>query len=352
MITLYKNSATGAMRKWSMEVVDEGLEVNYGKIGGSFISKVIYVEENKSGRTWEEQVDLEYDSRVNKQLDKGYVRTIEEAKVEATNSLGLKKPMLAATYSSVTIVPREVCVQYKYDGNRCIITKQNGKVFGYSRNGKKFKSIDHILEAAKDIPEGTYLDGELYAHGVPLQTLRSWIAKDQAESNNLTYVVYDMIGSEAFLKRFKALENLSLSYPITLAETSLENSVKVELELYKRLDKAIKDGYEGLMLRSPNSGYGCGKRSAGLLKVKAWKDTECTVKGIESSNDGWAILVCRFNNGRMFKVSAPGTIEDKYECFKNRDKYLGKQVTVKFANLTKDGVPFHPVAVAWRSKND
>ena len=51
-------------------------------------------------------------------------------------------------------------------------------------------------------------------------------------------------------------------------------------------------------------------------------------------------------------VSAPGNMDDKVRILTEADNYIGKSVNVKYSNITKDGVPFHPVATAFRSKHE
>ena len=81
------------------------------------------------------------------------------------------------------------------------------------------------------------------------------------------------------------------------------------------------------------------------------EDDEFLILNIEESKDGWARLVLEAHNGESFTASAPGTMGDKYEIMDNADKYIGQYVNVKFANLTKDGLPFHPIATAIRNKH-
>ena len=249
-------------------------------------------------------------------------------------------------------MPENYFLQYKYDGNRCLITKQKGQVFAYSRNGKLIDSIDHILEVAKDIPEGTTLDGELYHHGTPLQTIRSWIARNQAESNSLVYMCYDIITDDSYHKRHRTIQNLNLSHPIILAKTELITPLKLAIEpLSDRLKLAIDDGYEGLIARDAGTAkvpYADGKRSAQLIKIKEWLDSEFQVVDISASTDNWAILHMKSDNGKTFRASAPGSMADKGDVLYKKSDYIGRTVTLKYAYLTKEGIPFHPVAVAWR----
>ena len=352
-VTLYKKDVSGDIREWSVEAAPAGIIIRHGLVGGSIQEKFEDVDHGKAGRSQKEQIMSRMASRISKQRDQGYVNSIEKAmEGKATNALNLQKPMLAQPLKNSPL-PDEFILQYKYDGNRCLITKQDGKVFAYSRNGKIINSINHILEAAKDIPEGMTLDGELYCHGVPLQTLRSWISKKQAESNGLVYMCYDYMDSElGFENRALRLANLGLSLPISLALGELITPLELEIEgITERLKKAREAGYEGLIARHKDKPYEDGKRSKSLIKIKAWMDSEFLVVDIHESSDGWAILECETTKGN-FRVSAPGAIEEKTYVLLHKEEFIGKMVTVEYANLTNKGIPFHPVAIAWRESHE
>lgn len=346
MTTLYKQDVTGEIREWSIDKIEEDCYIlRWGLLGGALQEKREYVEENQSGRNLSEQMLMDMASRIGKRRDAGYVNSIKKACEPVTNAINMPKPMLAQKYNE-KLIPDSFLIQYKYDGNRCLVTKQNGKVFAYSRNGKLIKSIDHILEAARNIPEGTILDGELYCHGIPLQTLRSWIARDQADSMGLVYMCYDIMEKASQLFRRGTLMSLELNDPILYAPTfTCDDKYKIT-EYFKN---ARMDGYEGLIIRDLYTKYEDGKRSKSLIKVKEWHSAEYLVTDIIPSRDGWGILKCIDEGGREFKVSAPGTMPERTKILINRELHIGRMVTVEFANLTNDGIPFHPVAIAFRS---
>ena len=87
------------------------------------------------------------------------------------------KPMLAYPVSTKPIDYEElVFVQPKFDGVRCLIQYEaekygddsyRGKVVAYSRTGKEWKNIEHILfnlEPFFQLNPNVVLDGELYNH--------------------------------------------------------------------------------------------------------------------------------------------------------------------------------------------
>ena len=80
-----------------------------------------------------------------------------------------KKPMLAYPVSGKPIdYSKPTFIQPKLDGVRCIIqAEMDGTVIAYSRTGKEWKNIYHILKELKPFFykfPNIILDGELYNH--------------------------------------------------------------------------------------------------------------------------------------------------------------------------------------------
>ena len=351
MKTLYKKNAGGSLSEWSISgnLQTCMITINYGIHGGSMQTQTVYVRINKSGRTLKEQMLLEMRSRISTQRDKGYRDTIEEALVSSDlNKLNLHKPMLAQRYDKLGHINMiDYFRQYKYDGHRMLVTKHYGKMIAYSRNGKVINTLDHILGSI-DLSEGMTLDGEVYCHGELLQTITSWCKRKQDDTLKLRYVVYDLVNTTSLSYRLRH-DILSGLYLGPCAE--MATTWRSKEPIVSDLQKAIDNGYEGLILRNPSGKYGVGKRSRDLIKVKAALDDEFEVVDVVMSADGWGVLVCKTSNGGLFKVSAPGTIPQKHEIYENSDNYIGKMVSVQYFSETSDGIPFHPVAIRFRDKN-
>ena len=309
------------------------------------------IQLNQSGRSMEEQVRLEMKSRISRMLDKGYKPTRQEAMNSgSTNLLGLVNPMLAKPIEDVKNISfAQAFLQPKLDGHRCLITKQEGDVLAYTRKGKLITTIDPILEdIGRWLPEGYTLDGELYVHGMKLQEISSLIKRAQPGNTKLRYHFYDLVAGQPFAERFS--EMFALSQHVQTDRISLVSTMKVgSMEEVRECFKVHRSlGLEGSMLRLSGLGYEDSKRSTQLLKVKAWQDCEVTVIDVKPSKDGWAICVARLDNGKVFDVSAPGSIKDKTEVLVNKQKYIGRRLTIEYANLTNDGIPFHAAALRWQ----
>lgn len=345
---LYIRDNTGAMREWAISSVANKIIIRHGQIGGSMQYQTEVISEGKASRSMDEQVMSRMASRISKQRDKGYVSNWNKAvHLKATNTLGLPKPMLAKKIADVKNIDYEgAIVQPKFDGNRCLIYCENGINKAYTRNGKPIDSITHILQDI-EMEEGTILDGELYCHGHPLQTIVSWVKRRQEATLKLKYHVYDVIIDLPYNARSNILRQLSFGNSISPVYGTIIRDYDDLIRLFRTYRST---GYEGAILRWGDQGYEDGKRSKSLVKVKHWEDDEFEVLDVISSKDYWGVLVCGIPNGEYFTVSAPGTMGEKTEILLNKENYIGKMVTVEYANLTQDGIPFHPVAIHFRDE--
>lgn len=362
-VTLYKNHGK-TVGDWVISVLvkpsgSAELLIRYSKkVGGEYVAKTVPVSGKNIGRsnetTPQQQAVLELRSRVNKQLDKGYVRTPAEATAPATNSLGLKKPMLAQPIDKVkpeSIDWENAYAQPKLDGHRCLV---NGIM--YSRQGKEIL-LPHIREALGDyglLDKG--LDGELYVHGMMLQDIGSLVKKPRQESRQLILHVYDLMRDAPYHERLAELQELlaGVQGPI-LAHTTEVVTGRDHLDtLHKQW---LAEGYEGSILRHGLAPYQDDKRSNALLKVKDFTDTEFEVIGVERGTPNGSyevpVWVCRNPAGlteddKTFKVTAQGTMQQKHEQWLMKHTFIGRLLTVQHFGYSKGNVPLLPVALRWR----
>ena len=343
--TFYRMDASGNIREWSISAEDDTIYIEHGIHGGTMTGVEELVPRGKGGRSLDDQVMSRVASRISKQRDRGYTTNIDLAKLKPVNSLGLPQPMLAQRIEKRKDIDwRDAFTQRKYDGNRCLITRIDDDIIAYTRNGKVVESIDHITSLI-DIPDGMIVDGELYAHGVKLQTIRSWISRKQEDSKKLSYHAYDVISDKPFSERFKMLENFGDGNIVQVAPT---HHVASEEQLNTYYQIFVEDGYEGAMLRWGNAGYESSKRSKYVLKKKQVFDSEATVIGMSLSERGVPVLKLRWHNGAEFEATAPGSHEEREQCYKHMHQYLGQKVTIEYRGITKENKPFHAIATRWR----
>lgn len=304
------------------------------------------IEEGKAGRSLEEQVQLRINARVRSKMDHGFVENESDIRDSLTNQMGYAMPMLADHLKNQRNFTDEmVYIQPKMDGHRCLTNSRES----YSRGGKPIDCIGDLTSRLKT-PDGMTFDGELYYHGVPLQTISSWAKRYQPNTEKLEYHIYDIIIEDEmdmpFKQRFDILSQLVKGIPrIVQVPTHL-----IHTELCHDYFKEFRNsGFEGAIVRTLDSQYQIGKRSKGLLKIKHYEEAEFPVVDIEVNRLGWAILWCEAPNGKLFKATAPGTVHEKMRIAAlDKNDFIGRLVTVEYANYTKEGKPFQPVATRWR----
>lgn len=359
--SLYAKDQHGSIRVWRIDAIisdTQGeLRIYYGVVDGDMVESFEIISEGLAGRTIEEQTLLRFNSRISRKIDAGYVEDIDSAiNNKRVNILGLKRPMLAAKYDDMRrqIPFKEgVFIQRKYNGFRCLIANNNGVNIAYSRNGKEIEAINHIIDRI-EIPNGTILDGELYCHSVPFQTISSWIKRKQKDTLKIKYIIYDIISDLPYSKRLYTLKNMERSGEINTTGGQIEiaetNIVYSDTDAKAHLRNYIAAGYEGAIIRVDGEPYQDGKRSKSLIKMKQFFEDEFLVVGIDKSAEGWAILNCITKDGKTFSVSAPGTKYEKEKIYQNREMYIGRMVNVEYSEWTKYGKPFHPIATFFRDK--
>jgi DNA ligase 1 len=356
MVTLYRKNklGIGSWRIWREDAHAISM-AHATTLGGQEVIHTEFIDEGKAGRTLDEQVMSRINSRVNRQKDRGYVDSLETAQSgPLTNTLNLPPPMLAKKLDDLRSWPGKSVVQPKLDGFRCMVTRSaTGEIMCYSRQGKELDALEHIREAIDAfLPEGIILDGEVYLHGVPLQGIASLAKRQQLGTERLVYNVYDSISDDSFPYRYAEAKEVvgRANSPIVIMVKN--EVVKDRDEVWNLFEQYRNAGYEGAMLRILESPYEAGRRSHSLLKVKARYDTECEVLDVIPGSDGLGILICQLPNGKIFKTLAPGNHDQKRFVIAHKDQYIGRQITVEYANLTNDGIPFHAVATRWRPLED
>ena len=378
--TLYKIDTTGKLREWTMIIEDACFHAVKGVVGGKMIEdKPRCCEAKNVGRsnetTPQEQAELEAQAKWQKKFDKDYALSEEEAENKQ-----FYRPMLAQKYED-----RKDGLEYplysqpKLDGIRCIVQKnRQGVLTAKTRNGKVIDAVPHILESVQeffvDNPDAI-LDGELYNHDLkdnfnkitslvrkqkPVRsasdTDASFAKKQDAFKKRLAegagviqYWIYDIPSSKDFSVRFAHSDlrfpEADCLVPVPTFLVADEDELNAEYENY------LNDGYEGQIIRT-DSPYE-NKRSKTLLKRKDFQDAEYRVLGIDEGNgtrSGTAkhlVLWCD-EQEKEFHSNIKGSFAYLKEVLDNKEDYIGKEATIRFFQLTPDGIPRFPFAVGFR----
>ena len=360
--TVYKKTSTGKIQQWRawVETTATGflMKVESGQTDGKLTETAGQViDEGKQKRSAQEQAIFEANSKLSKKRDEAYFDTIEAAQTQVK-----LLPMLAHSFTKRKHnINYPAIVQRKFDGVRCLARlNSDGTVTLMSRKGKEFAHLNHIKTdvAANNSNTNLVIDGELYSDTLTFQELVGLVKRVTLKPGNdkqmleVSLRVYDCVelNNEAdFTSRYETITEVT-----TGAEyLSLVENVRVstESEIHAAQARFVEEGYEGAMVRNLTGAYAIGKRSANLQKVKTFLDGEYPIIGFTDGTGGetgCVIWECQTPDGQSFRVRPRGTQEDRKVLFRNGGDYIGQQLTVRYQELTDDGVPRFPVGIAIR----
>lgn len=298
--------------------------------------------------TAKEQALFEMESMVQHQRDKGYSEPGTVSKV-------LPRPMLAQTFSNHGHkLKYPVYVQPKFNGQRMLF---DGKK-GWSRGGKII--LPNVIKHLVFNTHGHILDGELLMPGNKLLQISMRAIKKHRSgiSDKLHYMVYDGVDADRpFLTRYSMVKSLlgSALPNVILSPTEIAYN---KADVMRKHKEFVRQGYEGTIIRDDSAGYECDRRAEQLQKHKDFKDKEFRIVGIKDGGGkfkGCAIFVCETKIGNRFNCVPEGSMPYRKELYRTRNQhnqYFGKWLTVKYQELSEDGIPLFPVGITIREKGD
>jgi DNA ligase 1 len=375
--TLYKKTSAGSIQFWEISVQEAGFDSTvtysigeittvYGQVGTD--SPQTTVDKIKGGKnigkknqtTALEQAVAEAQSKWEKQKKKGYVESVAAAEAGELDELiqGGIEPMLAHTFEKQGHKIKYPCyVQPKLDGIRCIAVVKEGKCTLWSRTRKPIASCPHIVEELERIffKQTITLDGELYNHDFRdnFEHIVHLVRQEEPDTQcaDVQYHIYDVVDSPDFANRNFGLKYIFTHNKLDQVETPLkmvETYIITEDEVPKFYRGFKELGFEGAILRN-SSGLYVNKRSSDLIKVKEFEDAEFEIIGIEEGRGKLAghvgAFVCRTRDGREFNAKMSGDTGRLREYFCDHSLWEGRQLVVKFQDLTSYGIPRFPVGL-------
>ena len=273
-------------------------------------------------------------------------------------------------------------VQWKLDGYRCVARPFSTGIALTTNSGKEYPWFSSLRESLKKFLyqatkrgcELEGLDGELYTHriigedgtGLDDDARFSMIqsicgvsrSKPHPLEDQICLYVFDLIDTSGKYDqeaRFANLEKLFENWddPRIVLVPWYEITYPEEISEYQ--GKFASQGYEGTIIRARDLIYQPGKRSLKMRKYKHFEDDEFLVLGVELDkgvSPEHFVWRCQTENGVEFTVKPQGSAENRIYWYENYLEYVGKYVTVKYQDLTEDGIPRFPTAKGFRDEAD
>lgn len=291
------------------------------------------------------------------------------------------KPLLAATVERPDQLRYPYLASPKLDGIRCLwtLSPRTGTPQVLSRSLKLIPN-NFIRQKIRQANLPTSLDGELIV-GKTFQETTSAVMSHDGEPQ-FEYHIFDIVKDTTEMRadsRYGLLTDIYSQYRgypwlKIVPQTLVRNHA--ELDAYET--ETLAQGYEGVMLKSPNARYKCGRSTLlenCLLKLKRFTDADAKVIGFtelmhndnlqetnalglaeRSSNQEnlvpgntlGALVVSDTKTHIHFNIGTGFTAAQRYEIWANREHYLGKVLTYKYQNHGIKVAPRSPVFLRWR----
>ena len=254
-------------------------------------------------------------------------------------------------------------LEVKLDGVRAVtVIYPSGKIDMFSRNGKELNNFNHIKDEISktfnisSIKEALVLDGEIVSDD--FQTLMKQIHRKKSSQNkDAKLFLFDLLPLEYFKKgiyeksyfsRIEELKKIHERFFVQSHVINIIDSVNVDLDTekgeieFKNFNKnSIINGYEGIMIKDPESFYEC-KRSTTWLKSKPFIEISLEVKDYEEGtgrNKGklGAIIAEGIDGDKNFKTNVGSGFTDlqRKEFWEDKDKLIGQIIEIRADSISK-----------------
>ena len=240
--------------------------------------------------------------------------------------------------------------QPKLNGDRCrAVFSPSGEVTLLSSTAREILSVPHINRALEHLGlKNLELDGELYIHGMSHQQIRSIASKRvtlHPEYLKMQYHVYDLVSPEPQLARLETLQKINtkeVSDHIKLVPAWYLTNLDQIKSTYTSL---LNSGYEGVVIRDPNSPY-IRKQTTKLLKLKPRLSMTCTITGFEEEHTitgepkgTLGSLQVQDTEGNTFHVGTGFTQRQRLNMWQIKDTLKGQKAKIRYQELSDDMIP-------------
>jgi DNA ligase-1 len=296
------------------------------------------------------------------------------------------KPQLAPNEKvDLSTLSYPLLASTKLDGIRCIFYK--GQILSRSLKQIQNKQLREKFEPIRKYSENTncILDGEIYSPQLTFQEITHFVMTqdlgDEVLPDHLKFYCFDNINSDLVDTPFQARINNAISFCESYPDlcVGLEHwAVYNEEEVQQVFDQVLLKGYEGLILRNPNSHYKFGRgtiKEGIIFKVKPFVTFDAKITGVEQSTEvnedaekktnelGRSVTSKKIGErhliekasafwvdyeGKPLKVVLAMTDEQKVLVWLHRESLIGKMIEYKGMLVGAKDVPRHPVMLRYR----
>ena len=388
----YRRNNNGKPQVWWCILASHEAFVYHGLLGGK-------IREERYAIT-KKTAEAELKSRINDKVKAGYITLNEvvdetgQPPVEDINNPILAAylerylpydlsngrdntilAMLAKTYTGKVWEKESIMLgQPKINGLRCLITaSRNNDMFKpynlkfQSREGVVWNTLgnleDYLLSVLPAsfvdnmIDEGWAMDGEVYLPGYSVNDINHFVKDATAPENKLLqYWCYDLAIEDMTQENRDIIRfNIDNRTQLVCKDEHINNKKRLiildsidiwgDAQSVKMRDVYLGCGYEGLILRNPNTEYQFGRRRVGYMeKFKTATEGDFKIIDIYKENKrNLPILLCQNDvNDATFETRLSASFEAQETVLNMKDQFIGRFVHLEFGERSGiKKVPFH-----------
>jgi DNA ligase-1 len=285
----------------------------------------------------------------------------------------------------LTKIKYPLLASFKLDGIRAVF--MNGELYSRSLKVLPNENLHKRFQILKDYSKqhNVILDGEMYCDSVTFNELSGIIRSDNQElPYDLEFWCFDLldITNKKLEDRFMDYKKLERSHPYNYFHSVIQKQVESAEEATACFEFALEHGFEGIILRNPDSRYKFGRATVKeniAFKVKPFITFDAIVTGVGQATEAREgsekkinelgrsvtskkladrVLIPKASTfkvmyeGKELEVSLAMTNEEKEEIWANQQKYIGKTIEYKGMIVGSKDLPRHATFIRFRGDKD
>ena len=240
-------------------------------------------------------------------------------------------------------------VDPKVDGSRALFIHENGEWRCFSRLGKQFYNIEHIIAELQGNPNLTdcVLDGELWAGSFKETVSICRSQRKRKDAAKVHFLAFDYIDLEEWNSGRFVTPQIARKHALVLATHAMEKVIpikgwpaKSEEDLEQLYGDALAMGFEGVIIKHPDRPYFRGRTTA-WLKMKPTETDEFEIvdfqEGRSRLEDSLGAIVVDSGNDQTSEVGTGFTDAERDWVWENREALVGLFVEIEFQGRSSKG---------------
>ena len=190
--------------------------------------------------------------------------------------------------------------EIKLDGYRAVAIKYGESIDLFSRNRKSFVTqYPYIVEALRDLPDGTVVDGEIVALDDAGKPNFNLLSQFRSRASSICYFIFDLLvcqGRDLTRLRLSDRRELMKSH-LKFYSSRIRIAEQFDVSATDMLAAVRQQQLEGVIGKRKDSSYDPGKRTGSWIKYRVNRGQELVIGGYIPGLHGFDSLIVGYYRG-------------------------------------------------------